>query len=251
MGGKLPDFRALFESAPGLYLVLESDLTIAAVSDAYLGATMTQREDIVGKGLFEIFPDNPSDPSATGVRNLRASLNRVLEHKAPDTMAIQKYDIRRPASQGGEFEERFWSPVNSPVLSPAGEVAFIIHRVEDVTEFVRLQQAEKAQQQREVNLQVRVTQMEGELFLRSQELAEANRHLRTANEELAKTMSKLRDSVEDLEAYAYSLSHDMRSPLAAIRLAAQLILMESGEQIGITGRENVQQIVSRQGAWKV
>src|SRR5258705_76191 len=51
---KAPDFRALFESAPGLDLVLAPDLTIVAVSDAYLDATMTRREAILGRGLFDI-----------------------------------------------------------------------------------------------------------------------------------------------------------------------------------------------------
>ena len=37
-----PDFRALFESAPGLYLVLTPDLRIAAASDADLRATKTR-----------------------------------------------------------------------------------------------------------------------------------------------------------------------------------------------------------------
>ena len=110
-----PDFRALFESAPGLYLVLAPDFTIVAVSEAYLAATMTRREEILGRGIFEVFPDNPDDPSATGVANLRASLERVLQHVRPDAMAVQKYDIRRPEAEGGGFEERFWSPVNSPV----------------------------------------------------------------------------------------------------------------------------------------
>src|ERR1700745_4295332 len=105
-----PDFRALFESAPGLYLVLTPDLTIVAASDAYLHATMTKRPEILGHKLFDVFPDNPNDPHATGVRNLRASLARVLEHRAPDAMAVQKYDIRRPEAQGGGFEERYWSP---------------------------------------------------------------------------------------------------------------------------------------------
>lgn len=82
------DFQALFESAPGLYLVLTPALTIVAVSDAYLKATMTKREKILGHGLFEIFPDNPGDPNATGVRNLKASLDRVLTNRVPDTMAV-------------------------------------------------------------------------------------------------------------------------------------------------------------------
>src|SRR5438067_1623708 len=104
-----PDFRILFESAPGLYLVLAPDLAIVAVSDAYLRATMTRREQILGRGIFDVFPDNPDDPGATGVQNLRASLERVLKNRAPDAMAVQKYDIRTP--QGG-FEERFWRHVN-------------------------------------------------------------------------------------------------------------------------------------------
>jgi two-component system cell cycle sensor histidine kinase/response regulator CckA len=130
----MPDFRVLFESAPGLYLVLTPDWRIVAVSDAYLYATMTRREAILGRGLFEVFPDNPNDPSATGVSNLRASLERVLAKRAADAMAVQKYDIRRPESEGGGFEERHWKPVNSPVLGPGGEVVYIIHCVEDVTQ---------------------------------------------------------------------------------------------------------------------
>ena len=97
------DFRVLFESAPGLYLVLTPTLTLVAVSDACLHATMTQRETILGRQLFEVFPDNPDDPAATGVLNLRASLERVLQHGVVDTMAVQKYDIRRPESEGGGF----------------------------------------------------------------------------------------------------------------------------------------------------
>lgn len=135
----IPDFRRLFESAPACYLVLTPDLTIVAVSDAYLRATMTRREAIVGRPLFDVFPDNPDDPAATGVANLRASLARVLATGRPDTMAVQKYDIRRPEPEGG-FEERHWSPMNSPALGDDGRVAYIIHWVEDVTERVRLRQ---------------------------------------------------------------------------------------------------------------
>src|ERR1700694_3918570 len=122
-----PDFQALFQSAPGLYLVLTPDLDIVAVSDAYLRATMTKREEILGRGIFDVFPDNPADPTATGVRNLRASLERVLQNRCPDVMAGQKYDIRRPEAEGGGFEERHWSPVNSPVLGNDREIAYIIH----------------------------------------------------------------------------------------------------------------------------
>ena len=130
---KSTDFKSLFESVPDLYLILRPDLMIDGVSDEYLRATMTKREEIVGRHLFAVFPDNPDDPSADGVRNLHASLNRVLQNKAADTMAIQKYDIRKP---DGTFEVRYWSPLNKPVLDALGEVTYIVHSVKDVTQRV-------------------------------------------------------------------------------------------------------------------
>jgi PAS domain S-box-containing protein len=187
-----PDFEALFQAAPSPYLVLDLELGIVAVSDAYLAATMTRREEIVGRPLFEVFPDNPDDPAADGVRNLRASLDRVRERRVPDTMAIQKYDIRRP---DGSFEERHWSPVNTPVLDDKGRVRFIIHRVEDVTDFVRLQ--------------AQGSLMEMELVRSSRALQTANDQLRAAN--AAKT------------AFLSRMSHELRTPLTAIRGFSELL----------------------------
>jgi two-component system cell cycle sensor histidine kinase/response regulator CckA len=135
-----PDFKAFFEALPGLHYVFLPDFTIVAASDAFLRATMTERDDIVGRKIFDVFPDNPDDPGATGPNNLRASIARVLLRKIPDVMAVQKYDIRKPKSEGGEFEERYWLPMNSPILDENREVRFIIQSVEDVTEIVRLKQ---------------------------------------------------------------------------------------------------------------
>ena len=223
-----PDFRALFESAPGLYLVLTPDLTLVAVSDAYLRATMTERTAILGRGLFEVFPDNPDDPAATGVSNLRASLSRVLETKSADTMAVQKYDIRRPAAEGGGFEERFWSPANSPVLGPDGRVAYIIHRVEDVTEFIRLRQDDVAQHQLTEELRTRTSQMELEIFQRAQEVQLANRQLEASNREL--------------EAFSYSVSHDLRAPLRSIDGFSQALLADYGASLPSEAHEYLDRV---------
>ena len=187
MGADAPlDFRKLFESAPGLYLVLTPELQIVAASDAYLQSTMTAREEILGRHLFDVFPDNPQDPDASGVRNLRASLGRVLETGRSDAMPVQKYDVRRPGDEGGGFEERYWSPFNSPVLNENLEVAYIIHRVEDVTEFVRMKQAGRERDRAARRLRDHADRMEAEIFQRSEQVAEANRKLRHANEELAR-----------------------------------------------------------------
>ena len=193
-------FKTLFESAPGLFLVLTPELKIAAVSDAYLRATMTNREQILGKDIFEVFPDNPEDPTATGTRNLRDSLDRVLRNRAPDVMAVQKYDIRRPEAEGGGFEERYWSPVNSPVFGPLKELAYIIHRVEDVTEFVRVKQLSIEQNNQAAVIQERMERMEAEIYLRAQQLQQLNRQLREANDALQTEIAERKRTEEALQA---------------------------------------------------
>jgi PAS domain S-box-containing protein len=166
----VPDFRALFDATPSPYLVLATDFTIISVNKAYLRATRTFYEEIIGRNIFEVFPDNPHDPAASGVANLRASLLRVLQHKCADTMAIQKYDIPVPGPDGPCFEERHWSPINTPVLDVLGEVSQIIHCVEDVTDFVRARD--------------RNARMASTIDDQALEIEIANRRLREANEGL-------------------------------------------------------------------
>lgn len=85
-----PDFRAIFEATPSPFLVLSANLHIVFANKAYLQATSTVYDDIIGRPMFDVFPDNPGDPDASGVQKLHESLLRVLQSKSTDTMAIQK-----------------------------------------------------------------------------------------------------------------------------------------------------------------
>src|SRR5712671_5622987 len=145
-------FQALFESAPGLFVAVKPDFTIVAASNAFLQATMTERSALAGLDILNVLPSDPDNPSSPGVRNLRASLCRVLEDKVPDVMAIQKCDVWRPGPNGGGVEERFWSAVNTPVFDSNQNIQYIIHWVEDVTDVVRLRNEQPPPPEREGDL---------------------------------------------------------------------------------------------------
>lgn len=255
------DFQTLFESAPGLYLVLTPDFRTVAVSDAYLKATLTKRSEILGRDLFEVFPDNPDDLHATGTTNLRASLNRVIQQRIPDAMAVQKYDIRRPESEGGGFEERYWSPVNSPVFGKDGHLRYLIHRVEDITEFIRLKQRGYEQHHATQELQTRALEMEIEIFQRAQQLQEVNSQLRDelaarrqaeqalrrAQEELeARVAARTADlslKTRDLETLLYVTSHDLREPLRSISNFSLMVHDRYAAQLDDKGRDFLRRII--------
>lgn len=125
-------FQPEFDGSPHPYMLLDPGpgLHIIDINDAYAAATLTSRGDVVGRSLFEVFPDNPDDPLADGVSNLYTSLKIVGETGRAHAMAIQRYDIR---DASGAFVERHWQPINSPIHDGAGHLVFLLHHVEDVT----------------------------------------------------------------------------------------------------------------------
>jgi len=128
-----PDYATLFRALPSPYMVIDRDLTYVDVNDAYCAVLERRREDLLGRNIFDAFP-NEGDSGA----RLRASFQRVLETGQPDTLALIPYPIERPASRGGGFEMRFWSAVHAPLLDAQGRTQFIVQNTVDVTELQHL-----------------------------------------------------------------------------------------------------------------
>ncbi|MGI5133528.1 PP2C family protein-serine/threonine phosphatase [Streptomyces sp. CA-106110] len=184
------DYQALFAATLSPYLVLGPDLVILDVNEAYCRAVRRPRKDLVGRYLFDAFPENPADPDAEGVRNLRVSLHRVLCSGEPEALVVQKYDIPVP-DRPGMFEERWGAPTNVPVRGPDGQVAWILHRVDDVTDFVlshadRLR-PDQAPSERQA--------LEAELYVRAQELQRLNEQLRRAHAKERKVAVTLQEAM--------------------------------------------------------
>lgn len=132
-------------------------------------------------------------------------------------MAVQKYDIKRPDSEGGGFEERYWSPVNVPMIGSDGRVDLIIHHVTDVTEVARLS---------------RLAREEGE----------ASRALRNQNEWLMAEIQRRQLAERESSATTYAIAHDLRSPLRALDGYAALVLRDPDVALTPLAKEHLVRI---------
>jgi PAS domain S-box-containing protein len=128
-------FRSLFEAMPGAYIVLESDsFRVVGVSDLFLTVTGTERQDLVTRRFFDVFPTPSAGVPPRAVASLHESLNRVRTTGVREEMPLQYWTTRSGGESQGGAEERVFSWLNAPVLNAAGEVEYVIHRTEDVTD---------------------------------------------------------------------------------------------------------------------
>ncbi|MER2999521.1 PAS domain-containing protein [Pontibacter populi] len=139
-------FQKVFESQSGLSLLLTPQFIILSATDAFLKESYYSLEDIEGKYLFDVFPDNPSTPEVNSSSNLRASLEQVLTTGKAHKMDILRYDIPDP-SNPGNFIERYWNTINKPICNELGEIICILHETTNATEEVlATQQLEKSRE---------------------------------------------------------------------------------------------------------
>ncbi|EMF26128.1 PP2C family protein-serine/threonine phosphatase [Streptomyces pseudogriseolus] len=165
------DYEDVYQALPGMVALLTPDLVFADVNEAYVRGTGRPRESLIGRYVFDVFPESVNAPDAKNSHHLRASLLRVLATGERDTMPLQRYDIESP-EHSGDWQEHYWSPVNCPVLGPDGRIRLILHRVEEVTEFVRA---------RGLGGDTAGRVLEAELYTRARELQELNTRLREAH----------------------------------------------------------------------
>ncbi|NNU33472.1 PAS domain S-box protein [Mucilaginibacter sp. S1162] len=144
---KLPEYsyKDIFYNSEATMLIISIDkpsYTIIDVNNAYLKATNSTREALIGTSVFGAFPANPTDEESKNIERTTFSFDEAIRSKKPHTMYNYRYDIPIPGTT--EFEERWWTTTNTPVLDDDGNVVYFIHSPINVTELNKVTQREQA-----------------------------------------------------------------------------------------------------------
>ena len=169
------DLARAFDASPNPYMLLTPDLRYAGMNQAYLKVLGRTREELIGRGLFEIYDGGGDGPQAqANARQLRGSLERVLATGEPDHLALIHYPVEMPDENGGyRIEDRWWSATNSPIRNARGEIVYILQHTTDVTELERLRRRVAEEDDRSAVGAI----LSGNVLARAEHVQEDNRRL--------------------------------------------------------------------------
>lgn len=111
-------YREVFTAMPAPLVVLDADLLILDVSDAYLMMLGLQREALLGRYLFDVFP--ASEEAAEDAVTAESVLREAIASGTSQYLPVFQYDTEtEPGS--GVFDRRWWRMTATPLL---GEDSF-------------------------------------------------------------------------------------------------------------------------------
>lgn len=160
--------------------------------------------EIIGKSIYLLIPADREGEE----REIIARLSRGER--------IQHFETRRVVKGGQEIDV---SLSISPVKDSSGRIIGASKILRDIT---AQKETEKALQESQKRLQSQAQELELTVAARTEQL---------------------RATVAELEAFCYSLSHDMRAPLRAIESYTQIVLEENGAKLGTQGADFLNRVI--------
>jgi PAS domain S-box-containing protein len=197
-------FRQVFEESPSGILLIEEDQRVRRANPALCRLLGSSEEELQHLAL-------PSTTAQGGLLNLMFETGWIAAGEQTRFDAEQEYVTKSGSTA--------WVNVHATKLyNSQGRAVCNLALIEDITE-----RKKSDQEIRQLNdsLERRVTQRTGEA-------AEANQKLESANREL--------------EAFAYSVSHDLRAPLRSVDSFSQIILDEYSDKLDEDGARYLRRI---------
>jgi PAS domain S-box-containing protein len=110
------DFGALFDQHPNPQMVVDREFRCVAVNRAFLRLVAREARDVVGRIVFEAFPNASSRADI-----VRASFERVFATGAVDEIAAI------------ETTARTWTARHAPILDEHGRVSLLLQEIVEIT----------------------------------------------------------------------------------------------------------------------
>jgi two-component system CheB/CheR fusion protein len=184
-------------------LVLNGNLRVATANAAFYKKFETSTEETEGRYIYEL---------GKGDWNIPA-LRQALEEILPRDSFFDDFEMARDFDKIGQRTML----LNARRLQGGDGEGLILLAIDDITEAKQTQQLRRAQAE-----------------------------LMRSNEELEKQIQdrtvQLRETVNELEAFSYSISHDMRAPLRSMQGFAHILLEKYSDKFDPSGRDFLQRI---------
>lgn len=114
-----PDLpTVILDPGPGLRIVY--------VNRAFSIETGVSEGKLIGRPLYEAFPENPEAPESECISHTFNAIYRTTREQRPEILPEQRYDIRNPYRV---FVECYWRMEFIPLLGADEEVEFIKLRI--------------------------------------------------------------------------------------------------------------------------
>jgi len=217
---------ALLEAIPDLIFIISSDCRFVDYKDSFQYPLYAPPETFLGKKVHEVLPQDVAEKAEKYIR------------LAIETGRLQSFDYSLPIDNK---QRHYEARINR--LSDT-EVVVIIH---DVTE---KKEAEALQRQYQEELERLVSERTADLKKRIEEVERLNlgmlnllEDLKAAYRKAEQLSQRLQESNQELEAFAYSVSHDLRAPLRAMQGFSEALLQDYADRLDETGKDYAMRIL--------
>jgi PAS domain S-box-containing protein len=196
--------RLVTDATPGLISYVDADHRYRFVNQTYQSWFGLRHDDIVGKTMNDVL-------GSAAFERVRPHFERALAgHKV-------EFEAEVPYREGGT---RWIHARYIPHRDTSGRVTGAFVLVLDMTERKR---------------------MEASL---AKAHAELERHSQTLEATVAERTARLREVISELEAFSYSIAHDMRAPLRSMQGFSKLLLEDHATQLDAEGQSYLRRIVA-------
>jgi len=186
-------------------MVLSADLRVHSANDAFYNTFKVSPAEIEGRSIFELGNGQWNIP------NLRELVEGVILRSHPFNDFEVAHDFEHIGRRTFLINARMLKDVESTAK-------MILLGIQDVTEH---KQAEAALHEAQEQLE---------------------HHTQALEKSVAERTAALRETVRELEAFSYSVSHDLRAPLRAMNNFAQILRESHATQLDATGRDYLDRI---------